>query len=154
MVAPSSWVTNNVRNFSALYFIFLLFSMKIRVASLIGWTCAVLVAALNIFAGVMKFVPVPAGSEQEAMMQSMGMTANLSHILGVVELVITVLFLVPKTSTVGFVLIVGYFGGVLATLLTHGQDATIVYIVFVLLMISAYVRNPELLDRLRGTKTA
>ena len=127
--------------------------MKIRLRFLIGWTCAVLVSVFNIFASIMKFIPVPAGSEQEAMMQSMGMTANLTYILGAVELVITILYLIPKTSTIGFILLIGYFGGVLATLLTHGQDATIAYVVFVLLTVSAYVRNPELLDRLRGKKT-
>ena len=83
------------------------------------------------------------------MMQSMGMTPNFVYTLGVMELVIAVLFLIPRTSTVGFVLMVGYFGGVLATLLTHGQDATFIYIVLALLTVSGYFRNPELLQRIR-----
>ena len=51
----------------------------------------------------------------------------------------------------GFVLMVGYLGGVLATLLTHGQDPTMIYVAFVLLTISGYFRNPELLGRVKKT---
>ena len=46
----------------------------------------------------------------------------------------------------------GYMGGALATNLTHGfthVEALPIYISFVLLMISAYFRNPELVSRLR-----
>lgn len=42
-------------------------------------------------------------------------------------------------------------GGALATNLTHGfsnMEALPIYITFLLLMISAYFRNPELLSRL------
>jgi hypothetical protein len=124
--------------------------MKFRIGSIIGWICAALVGALNIFAGVMKFVPVPADSPQAAMMQSMGMTPGLEHILGVIELVSVVLFLIPRTSTVGFVLITSYMAGALATLLTHGQDGTFLIIVLGLLTVSAYFRNPELLTRIKG----
>lgn len=123
--------------------------MKFSLPSIIGWTSAILVGALTIFTGIMKFVPVPAGSEQEAMMQQMGMTSHVVYTLGFVELVIAILFLVPRTSTIGFVLMIGYFGGVLATLLTHGQDTVMAYIVLGVLTISAYFRSPELLSRLR-----
>lgn len=124
------------------------FPMKFSFPSIIGWTCAILVSALNLFAGVMKYVPVTDPAQLE-MMKSMGMTPELAHILGVIEIASTILFLIPRTSTVGFVLLVGYTSGILATLLTHGQDATIIYVVLALLTVSAYFRNPELLSRLK-----
>jgi uncharacterized membrane protein YphA (DoxX/SURF4 family) len=120
------------------------------VASILGWTSAILVAALNVFAGVSKFLPVAPDSPQSAMMQSMGITPNIAHVLGVVELVSAVLFLIPRTSTIGFVLLVGYMSGVTATLITHSQDATIGFIALALLTVSAFVRNPELRSRLAG----
>ena len=126
--------------------------MKLRLTSIIGWTCTILVAALNIFAAVMKFVPVAPGSPQDVMMQQTGMN-GLLHPLGVLELIIVVLFLVPRTSTVGFVLMVGYFGGVLATLLTHAQDPTMASVALLLIAISGWFRNRELTARLLG-KTA
>ena len=124
--------------------------MKLSLPSITGWTCAILVSALNLFAGIMKFVPVETGSPQDLMMQQMGMTGGLIHVLGVIEIASVILFLIPRTSTVGFVLMVGYMGGVLATLLTHAQDATMIYVALALLTVSAYFRNPELLGRLRA----
>ncbi len=129
--------------------------MKSRIGLVIGWICALLVAALNAFALVMKYVPVAPGSEAEAMLQKLGLTVNMQHVLGVVEGITLVLFLIPRTSTVGFVLMVGYMGGALATNLTHGfsnADVMPLYITFVLLTISAYFRNPELLSRLTKKK--
>ena len=71
--------------------------------------------------------------------------------LGILELFIVLLFVVPRTSTVGFVLMVGYMGGALATNLTHGfsnMDAIPIYVSFLLLAVSAWFRNPELVSRL------
>ncbi len=129
--------------------------MKLRVSSVIAWVCTLLVAAFNIFAGVMKFMPVPAGSPSEAMLQRLGVSLQLDHVLGVIELAIVVLYLIPRTSTVGFVLLIGYLSGALATNLTHGftnAEAAPIYILFALMLISAYIRNPELLARLMKKK--
>lgn len=124
--------------------------MKFNAVSIIGWIAAILVGALNIFAGIMKFVPVDPSSPEAAVMQSMGMTPNLIHVLGVIELTSVVLFLIPRTSTIGFVLLVGYMSGALATVLTHAQDPTMLYVALALLTVSAYARSPELLKRARG----
>ena len=126
--------------------------MTSRLSSIIGWTCALLVAAFNLFAAVMKFVPVIPGSPADEMGQRLGVQ-GLEQQLGVVEFIIVALFLVPRTSTVGFVLIIGYMGGALATNLTHGfthMEAIPIYVSFVLLMVSAWFRNPELVARLLG----
>lgn len=118
-------------------------------SSIIGWISTLLIGALTVFTGMMKFMPVPAGSPQEAMMQSMHITTTVAYTLGIVELVSAILFFVPRTSAIGFILLVGYYGGVLATLLTHGQDPMVGYIALLLLTISAACRNPELLSRLK-----
>ena len=125
--------------------------MPSRASSIIGWTCVILVAAFNLFAAVMKlFVPIPPGSPAEAMGQQLG-TIGLERGLGILELIIVVLYVWPRTSAVGFVLMVGYMGGALATNLTHGfshMEALPIYISFVLMTIAAYFRNPELTARL------
>lgn len=120
---------------------------------IVGWGCVLLVSALNIFAGVMKFMPVAPGSEAEAMLQRLGVSMTMDHVLGVLELAIVVLYLIPRTSTVGFVLMIGYMSGALATNLTHGfsnMEALPIYITLALMTIAAYIRNPELLSRLKG----
>ncbi|OGJ61173.1 hypothetical protein A3C37_05345 [Candidatus Peribacteria bacterium RIFCSPHIGHO2_02_FULL_53_20] len=126
--------------------------MQSRLGTIIGWTCAILVAALNAFAAYSKFLPVVPGSPAEEYGKTLG-TAGLERPLGVLEIIIVVLFLVPRTSTVGFVLMIGYMGGVLATMLTHGlshADSLMIYVALLLLTISAWFRNPELVARLRG----
>lgn len=125
--------------------------MRIRLSSVIGWICAGLVAALTLFSAVMAFVPV---TNPEALEFAVKLgVAEIDTELAIAKIVITLLFLVPRTSTVGFVLMVGYYGGALATNITHGltlaQYAPIL-IVFVLLTISAFSRHPELLTRLKG----
>ena len=125
--------------------------MTTRIGTIVGWICAILVAAFNLFAAVMKFIPVAPDSAGALFMAKLGVTAGLEHVLGVLEFAIVILFLIPRTSTVGFVLMVGYFGGALATSLTHGlsnMDAMPVYVLFALLTISATFRNAELLTRL------
>ena len=57
------------------------------------------------------------------------------------------------SSSIGFVLLIGYMGGALATNLTHGltnMEALPVYITFLFLIIIGWIRNPELTSRLRG----
>lgn len=126
--------------------------MQLRVSSIIGWVCVLLVAAFNTFAGVMKLLPIEPDPAAVEMMAKLGLTTNMMVPLGVLELAIVVLYVVPRTSTVGFVLMVGYLGGSLATNLTHGfthMEALPIYILFALLTLGAWFRNPELTARLR-----
>ena len=46
--------------------------MNTRLGSITGWTCAILVAAFNLFAAVMKFMPVAPGSDAETFGQRLG----------------------------------------------------------------------------------
>ena len=126
--------------------------MKSRIGLTIGWICALLVAAFNIFAAITKFMTFETGSPADLFTTQIGIK-GMEHPLGVLEFIIVILFLIPRTSTVGFVLMIGYMGGALATNLTHGfgtMDVLPIYVTFLLLTISAYFRNPELTARLRG----
>lgn len=75
--------------------------MQTRAGLIIGWICALLVAAFNLFAAIMKFVPVTPGSPGDIFATEVGMK-GLEYQLGVLELIIVVLFVIPRTSTVGF----------------------------------------------------
>lgn len=124
--------------------------MSVRLGSVVGWVSVGLVAAFNLFATVMKFLPPT--PEGEAMGKQIG-TFGLERGLGVLEAVITVLYVVPRTSTVGTVLMAGYLGGALATNLTHGTSITDpmllpMHVLLALLALGAWFRNPELKSRL------
>ncbi len=129
--------------------------MKFRIGSIVGWTCAGLVSALTVFSAMMEFIPLT-DPAMIAYVERIGVGA-IAYPLGITKLILVALFLFPRTSTVGFVLMVGYYGGALATHLTHPgtlvESAPIV-VVLLLLTVSAYFRNPELLHRLKGRVSA
>ncbi len=126
--------------------------MTFRLSSIVGWTCAILVAALTLFSGVMEFIMPMNDPKVVEFITRVGIT-GMEYPLGAAKLIIGVLFLIPRTSTVGFVLMVGYYGGALATNMTHGvplAEYAPIVVVLALLTVSGYFRNPELLSRLRG----
>lgn len=125
--------------------------MKFRLFPIIGWISALLVAALTLFSAVMEFMPVT-DPVTLGFIESLGV-GDIAVQLGVTKIIITLLYLIPRTSTIGFVLMVGYYGGALATNITHGFTVDLyapILVVFVLLTISAAIRNPELLSRMKG----
>ena len=87
------------------------------------WTARILsglvIAFLLIDAG-MKLVPVKPVIET---MQNLGFisTPDLARTLGVLLLVCTLLYAIPRTSLVGAVLLTGYLGGAMATQLRVGN---------------------------------
>jgi len=62
-------------------------------------------------------------------------------------------YVIPRTATVGFVLMVGYYGGALATNITHGftvPEYAPILVALALMTVDAYLRKPELLWRIKG----
>jgi DoxX-like protein len=77
-----------------------------------------LVIAFMLLDGGVKLVPldvVISTSEQ------MGIPGNLARPLGVIGLVCALLYAVPRTSTVGAILLTGYLGGAIASHLRLGD---------------------------------
>ena len=67
--------------------------------------------------------------------------------IGVVLIVCTILYLIPKTSVLGAILLIGYLGGAVATHVRTGESLfSIVFpVIFgVLLWLGLYLRNPKL----------
>lgn len=60
------------------------------------------------------------------------------------------MLILPRTSTIGVVLSGGYWGGAMATDLSHGQFPAPVLVAMLLLGLVALFRNPELFQRLQG----
>lgn len=126
--------------------------MASRIGSIIGWICTALVSALTIFSGVMEFIMPMNDPKVLEYITRLGIV-GMEYPLGAAKLIFAVLYLVPRTSTVGFVLLIGYFGGALATNITHAvpmAEYAPLLVVFLLMTIDAFFRKPELLARLRG----
>jgi hypothetical protein len=73
-----------------------------------------------------------------------GLTAaglgNYVTLIGIMELIAVILFLIPSTFKVGFLLVTSYLGGALSVELAAGQPPTAAVILTVI-WVSAYLRN-------------
>lgn len=132
------------------------FPMNARASSIIGWICVGLVSAFTVFSAVMNMLPLDGNQAGIDIATRLGII-DFIFALGVVKLVLVVLYVLPRTSTVGFVLMVGYFGGALATNMTHGftlAEYSPIIVTLAVMTVGAYFRNPELLTRLKGRPVA
>lgn len=85
------------------------FSKGQRIA---GWIISGIMAAFNLFDAFGKFaMPKPVA---EAFVRT-GWPLDVASTVGAILLVCTILYLVPRTSLLGAVLLTGYLGGAVAT---------------------------------------
>ena len=108
-----------------------------------GWVVSVLPALMLLLSAVMKLVkpaPVVEGFTH------LGYPESLALGLGILELVCTVVYLLPRTAVLGAVLLTGYLGGAVATHVRMGETGKMfVPILFaVLLWGGLYLRDARL----------
>ena len=86
--------------------------------------------------------------------EKMGLTTQQVFVIGIVEIVIVVLYLIPRTSFLGAILLTGYLGG--ATFVhVRRQELFIAPIVFgVLLWVGLGLRRPEIFQLAFGKKSS
>ena len=105
------------------------------------WTARVLGSLLALFllvdgAGkVLRFAPYVEGTAR------VGYPASCLVPLGVVLVVCTILYLVPRTAVLGAILLTGYLGGATATHVRIGEPFFFPVVFAVLLWGSLYVRD-------------
>ncbi|HEY9127534.1 MAG TPA: DoxX family protein [Acidobacteriaceae bacterium] len=81
-------------------------------AKVAGWIISGLVIAFYLFDAAGKFfVPIQV---KEGMERS-GWPVDLAPILGAILLIATILYIIPRSSLLGAVLLTGYLGGAVAT---------------------------------------
>ena len=97
------------------------------------WIPALLIALL----GVLKLSGNPKIAEE---ISKLGVGRYL-RLLGVMEIAIAVLFVVPATMKLGFILASCYFGGAIATELSHDALKANPFIPIALLWIGAFIRD-------------
>jgi hypothetical protein len=64
--------------------------------------------------------------------------------LGIVEILCTLLYLVPRTSVLGAILLTGYLGGAIATTARLGESFVIAVVAGILVWGGLYLRDPRL----------
>ena len=83
-----------------------------RTAATVGHVCTGLVALFLAFDTVLKVLRLGPAVEGTI---ALGYPADSVHWIGIIELVCLVLYLVPRTSVLGGLLLTGYLGGAVAT---------------------------------------
>ena len=123
--------------------------MKTSKNNIINWISAGLVGIIFIGSAMSKFL---AGEETIQMAQSFGISIETFKILGIIELVSVILFIIPRTGILGTLLLAAYMGGAMATHLTHGQSILAPMIIEAIIWIAAVIRFPELKSRLLNSE--
>lgn len=112
-----------------------------------SWVLVGIVSALLVMGAMMK-ITMKADSEMAKGAVKMGLEGKMMFI-GMTELIITILFLIPKTSSIGVLLLSAYLGGAIATHVEHGDMFTAPAVVLTLAWVANYLRNPEMLESLK-----
>jgi hypothetical protein len=70
-------------------------------------------------------------------------------LIGVGELVSALLFAIPRTHSLGVLLLSGYMGGAIVTHMQHGEGYIPQSVILVLIWVTGFLRHPELLQSFR-----
>lgn len=124
--------------------------MTSRNRNILNWVLGALVSGFFIFSASPKLMGSPDGIK---MAEGIGLNANSFLIIGIVEVLAAILFLIPRTGVFGTLLLVAYMGGAIATLLEHGLPIMPSCVIAAIVWIVAVIRFPELLSRIKGSPT-
>lgn len=106
-----------------------------------GWTLSGLLAAfLGLVSAYGKFFDFPGKAE---MFSKLGFTNDVIVRIGILEVAITILFLVPKTAFIGAILITGYLGGAIVTHVRIGEPFIFPVVIGVLVWVALGLRQRE-----------
>ena len=91
-----------------------------KAARITGWTMSGLLIAFLLFDGAIKMVPLQIVLDTSA---QLGLPADptSARILGVLTLVCTLLYAIPRTAILGAILLTAYLGGAVATHFSAGS---------------------------------
>ena len=124
--------------------------MTEKTRNITGWVLTGLISFVFIASGVMKLI---GGEEIVKATTALGVSLGVFKLLGVIELVSVLLFIIPRTGLLGTLLLTAYLGGAIATHLEHQQSVLTPVIIECLLWITATIRFPELSKRLLGNQS-
>jgi hypothetical protein len=102
-----------------------------------GWVVSILPVLMLLFSATMKFLQ-PA--EMLEGLEKMGWKQDVMIALGIVEVACTIIYLIPKTSVLGAILLTGYLGGATATHVRIGDPFIFPILLGVLVWLGIYLR--------------
>ena len=94
-----------------------------------------------LFSGIMKLVKRPAVVKGFA---HLGYPESLALGIGILEIVCTLLYVIPRTAVLGAILVTGYLGGAIATHARLGEPVFTQVILGVLVWAGLFLRDNRL----------
>lgn len=116
-----------------------------KLKSIIYWVLTGLIAFVFLGSAVGKFT---ANAEALKAAENFGLDAKSYTLLGIIEVISVILFMVPRTGIIGTLLLAAYMGGAIATHLEHGVSIVAPCVIQSFLFIVAFYRFPELRTKL------
>ena len=118
--------------------------MNSKTRKIAGYVLSGLVTFVFVATGAMKFT----GGEQNVQMAELVGGASTLHILGGLQIFFALLFWIPRTAVVGFLLMACYMAGAMATHLVIKESFVLQTGIETLIWVTGFVRFPELSQRL------
>jgi hypothetical protein len=110
-----------------------------------GWVLTILPGAFLLFSGVMKFIQPGKPEDVAKYLDPIGWKLEQLHGLGYLELACVILYLIPRTSVLGAILVTGYVGGIIATHVRIGDYGIALFVIIgVLIWLGLFFRYPKL----------
>jgi hypothetical protein len=107
----------------------------------VSYIMSTLPVLMLLFSGIMKLIKPPSVMEGFA---HLGYDESVALGLGVVELLATLLYIFPRTSVLGAILLTGYLGGATATHLRIGEPFQMAILLGVFVWGGLYLRDERL----------
>ncbi len=120
--------------------------------SIIGWILSGLIAILLIGPSAMsKFLE---WEGKDKMFAHIGFSSELIFKIGILEVMLAVIYLIPRTSFFGAILLTGYLGGATVTHLRVGDPFIAPVIIGVVMWIGLGLRSPAIFTLAMGGSSA
>jgi DoxX-like family len=111
-----------------------------RARKITGWVLTVLLSALFLVSAAFKF----SGAANKPM-QDWGLGDKVI-LIAVGEAASALLFLIPRTHSLGLLLLSGYMGGAIVTHMQHGESYIAQSIMLALIWVTGFLRHPQVLQ--------
>ncbi len=114
------------------------------------WALTGLVSFIFLGSAIGKFT---ANEEALKMAAGFGLDAKTYTLLGIVEIICLILFIIPRTGIIGTLLLAAYMGGAIASHLEHGVSIVAPCIIQSFIFLVAFYRFPELRIKLLNSNS-
>jgi DoxX-like family len=120
--------------------------MMSRARQIAGWVLTCLLTALFVASAAGKLTRA---AQVVDALQKWGLGDQVL-LIGAGELASALLFVIPRTHSLGLLLLSAYMGGAILTHMQHGESYVAQSIVLVVIWIAGYLRCPQVLQSFRG----